>query len=155
VTSGLASERAFVGANAVQLERLFQDLVALARAARLPDGTPAVAHEDVQAQLADARVRVLEVELIVRDTVERILVDDEHPSDGPVAKLAYTEMNVALCELALGLLSSAASIDEAGAEVADRWYHNFLWGRALTISGGASEIMRGLIGRQLLGLPRA
>jgi len=32
---------------------------------------------------------------------------------------------------------------------------NFLWGRALTISGGTSEIMRGLIGRQLLGLPRA
>jgi alkylation response protein AidB-like acyl-CoA dehydrogenase len=34
-------------------------------------------------------------------------------------------------------------------------YSTFLWSRALTISGGASEIMRGLIGRQLLGLPRA
>ncbi len=155
VTSGLASERAFVGANAVQLERMFRDLVALATIARLDDGTAAIEHEDVQAQLADALVRVEEVKLIVRDTVERILVDDEQPSDGPVAKLAYTEMNVALCELALQLIGSAAAIDDDGAEVADRWYHNFLWGRALTISGGASEIMRGLIGRQLLGLPRA
>ncbi|ONH25410.1 acyl-CoA dehydrogenase [Pseudofrankia asymbiotica] len=155
VTSGLASERAFVGANAVQLERLFADLVTLARAARLPDGTTALRHEDVQAKLADALTRVEEVRLIVRDTVERILVDDEHPSDGPVAKLAYTETNVALTELAMEILASAASVDHEGLAVADRWRHNFLWGRALTISGGASEIMRGLIGRQLLGLPRA
>ncbi|CAO5249131.1 acyl-CoA dehydrogenase family protein [Frankia sp. AgKG'84/4] len=155
VTSGLASERAFVGANAIQLERLFQDLVALARTARLPDGTPALAHEDIQAKLAAALTRVEEVRLIVRDTVERILVEAEHPSDGPVAKLAYTETNVALSELALEIIASAVSIDDDGAQVADRWQHNFLWGRALTISGGASEIMRGLIGRQLLGLPRA
>ncbi|OAA27912.1 acyl-CoA dehydrogenase [Frankia sp. EI5c] len=155
VTSGLASERAFVGANAVQLERMFDDLVALARAARHPDGTAAIGHEDVQATLAEALARIEEVKLIVRDTVERILVDDEHPSDGPVAKLAYAETNVALTETAMRIITSAVSVDPEGVEVADRWYHNFLWGRALTISGGASEIMRGLIGRQLLGLPRA
>jgi len=72
-----------------------------------------------------------------------------------MSKLAYTEANVALCELALQILGSAAAIDETAQPVADRWYHNFLWSRALTISGGASEIMRGLIGRQLYGLPRA
>ncbi len=155
VTSGLASERAFVGANAVQVERLFDDLVALARSARLLDGTPIIQLADVQARLAEAKARVGEATLIVRDTVARILDDDEHPSDGPVAKLTYTELNVALCELALELIASSASIDDDGAAVADRWYHNFLWSRALTISGGASEIMRGLIGRQLLGLPRA
>ena len=62
---------------------------------------------------------------------------------------------MALCELALELIGSSESIDPDGRDIADRWYHNFLWSRALTISGGASEIMRGLIGRQLLGLPRA
>ncbi|WP_241831791.1 acyl-CoA dehydrogenase family protein [Parafrankia soli] len=155
VASGLASERAFVGANAVQLERMFADLVSLAAAARQPDGTTALEHEDVQAQLATALARVEEVKLIVRDTVDRILADDEHPSDGPVAKLAYTETNVALTELAMQLLTSSTSIDDSGHEVADRWYHNYLRGRALTISGGASEIIRGIIGRQLLSLPRA
>jgi alkylation response protein AidB-like acyl-CoA dehydrogenase len=155
MTSGLASERAFVGANAVQLDRMFTDLVGLAALARLPDGSAAIAHEDVQSQLAHARARVEEVKLIVRDTVDRILIDDEHQSDGPVAKLAYTETNVMLCELALEIIGSSASIDPEGLELADRWHHNFLWSRALTISGGASEIMRGIIGRQLLGLPRA
>ena len=155
VTSGLASERAFVGANAIQLELLFDDLVALAGAARQPDGSLAMEHEDVQVQLARAGARAEEVKLIVRDTVDRILRDEEHPSDGPVGKLAYTEMNNELCELALELISSSVSIDEGGLEVAARWRHNFLWSRALTISGGTSEIIRGLIGRQLLGLPRA
>jgi alkylation response protein AidB-like acyl-CoA dehydrogenase len=155
ITSGLASERAFVGANAIQLQRMFDDLVVLARTARLPDGSAAIDHEDVRADLADALVRVEEVKLIVRDAVDRILDDDEHPSDGPVAKLAYTELDVALTEQALELLASAAWVDDEGTAVAERWTHNFLWGRALTISGGSSEIMRGLIGRQLLGLPRA
>jgi alkylation response protein AidB-like acyl-CoA dehydrogenase len=155
VTSGLASERAFVGANAIQLQRMYDDLVALARAARLPDGSAPIEHEDIRATLADALVRVEEVKAIVRDTVDRILADDEHPSDGPVAKLAYTELNVALTELALEILASSASLEEDSVAVADRWHHNFLWGRALTISGGTSEIMRGLVGRQLLGLPRA
>ena len=155
ITAGLASERAFVGANAIQLQRMFDDLVALARAARMPDGTTAIEHADVRADLADALVRVEEVKAIVRDTVGRILDDEEHPSDGPVAKLAYSETNVALTEQALALIASASSVDESRREVAERWYHNFLWGRAITISGGSSEIMRGLIGRQLLGLPRA
>jgi alkylation response protein AidB-like acyl-CoA dehydrogenase len=154
VSSGLASERAFVGANAVQLQRMFDDLVALARGVRDDDGSAAIEHEDVRALLAGALARVHEVKLIVRDTVDRILVDQEQSSDGPMSKLAYTETNVALCELALQILGSAAEIDEDAQPVADRWYHNFLWSRALTISGGASEIMRGLIGRQLYGLPR-
>jgi alkylation response protein AidB-like acyl-CoA dehydrogenase len=155
VTSGLALERAAVGANAVQLEMMAGDLVALARGARLVDGTPAIAHEDVQERLAGALTRVATATLIVRDTVDRILVEADHPSDGPVAKLAYTEAFVALCELALELIASAAWFDNDTAPLVDRWHHDFLWSRALTISGGASEILRGLVGRQLLGLPRA
>ena len=153
ITSGLASERAFVGANAVQLEMMFDDLVALASTAYLSDGTYAIAHEDVQGQLAHARCEVEAVKLIVRDAVERILRDEEAPSDGPFVKLAYSELNVALCELALRIIASAQT-DESSREIVERWYENFLWSRALTISGGSSEILRGLVGRQLLGLPR-
>jgi alkylation response protein AidB-like acyl-CoA dehydrogenase len=155
ITAGLASERAFVGANALLLERLLADLVAVAGAARLPDGTVALDHEDVRRDLAAATVEVARATLIVRDTVERILAGAEHPSDGPVAKLAYTELNVALCEHALRLLAGSVSLDEGGRAAAVRCEEAFLWSRALTVSGGASEILRGLVGRQLLGLPRA
>ncbi|MFC5754470.1 acyl-CoA dehydrogenase family protein [Actinomadura rugatobispora] len=155
INSGLASERAFVGANAVQLEMMYDDLVALARAARLPDGSRAIDQESVQATLAELLARTEAAKLIVQDTVRRIVSDEEHPADGPVAKLVYTELNVELCERALGIVASAAHVDESDREVVERWYEAFLWSRALTVSGGASEIMRGIIGRQLLGLPRA
>jgi alkylation response protein AidB-like acyl-CoA dehydrogenase len=155
ISSGLASERAFVGANALQLEMMFRDLVALARSARLPDDSTAIEHEDVQVELARLLVRVEAAKLVVKDVVDRIVRNEEHPSDGPFAKLAYSELYVALCEAALELLASAASVDEPGREPTERWYAAFLWSRALTISGGASEILRGLIGRQLLALPRA
>jgi alkylation response protein AidB-like acyl-CoA dehydrogenase len=155
ITSGLASERAFVGANSMLLDRLFVDLVTVARYARLADGTTCLEHEDVRHELAGWLAEVEQVKLIVQDTVDRILLDAEHPSDGPVAKLAYTELNVSLCQVALRLLSSAVAVDEAGRAAADRCRSSFLWSRALTISGGASEILRGLVGRQLLGLPRA
>lgn len=155
ITAGLASERAFVGANALLLDRLFTDLVTLAGSARLADGSVALDHEDTRQELARALVEVELATLVVRDTVEAILADAEHPSDGPVSKLAYTELNVALCEHALRLMSSAVSIDPAGLAAAERCRNSFLWSRALTISGGASEILRGLVGRQLLGLPRS
>jgi alkylation response protein AidB-like acyl-CoA dehydrogenase len=155
ITSGLASERAFVGANAVQLEMMCDDLVALARTARLPDGSRAIEQEDVQIGLAQALAQTEAAKLIVQDTVRRVLRDEEHISDGPVAKLVYTELNVELCERAMDLISGASHIDEEGREVAERWHEAFLWSRALTISGGASEIVRGLLGRQLLDLPRA
>jgi len=67
----------------------------------------------------------------------------------------YTELDVALCEAAMELLGNASSVDHNAQDVVDRWYAAFLWSRALTISGGASEILRGIVGRQLLGLPRA
>jgi alkylation response protein AidB-like acyl-CoA dehydrogenase len=155
VTSGLASERAFVGANALQLEMMHADLVELARCCRLPDGSRAIEHADVQTRLGEALVDVEAVRLIVLDAVDRILRDEEHPSDGPVSKLAYSELYVRLCETALQILAEAPMVDDAGRAVVDRWYASFLWSRAITVSGGSSEIMRGLVGRQLLGLPRA
>jgi len=155
ITTGLASERAFVGANAVQLAMMFADLVALAGACRLPDGSVLIEHEDVRLRLADLFTEVEGARLVVVDTVERILRDEEHATDGAVAKLVSTETYVQLCEAALELLGNTAGLDEGADELVERWYAAFLWSRAPTISGGASEILRGIVGRQLLGLPRS
>jgi alkylation response protein AidB-like acyl-CoA dehydrogenase len=124
-------------------------------AAGLPGGERAIDQQDIQVMLADTVTKTEAAKLIVRDTVERMMRGEDHPSDGPAAKLVYTELNVELCERALELLAAATAVDEECQEVVERWYEEFLWSRALTISGGASEILRGIVGRQLLGLPRA
>ena len=75
-------------------------------------------------------------------------------SEAQVVKLMRAESNMDLQELAFGLEGPAAMTgggsDPGLAEIA----YGFLRSRANSIAGGTSEIMRNLIGEQLLGLPR-
>jgi alkylation response protein AidB-like acyl-CoA dehydrogenase len=153
-TAGLASERSYVGANAVQLDLMHSDLVALARAVRLDDGRSALEHEDVQQQVAAFWTRVLGVQLLVRDAAARAVVNRDTPVDGPEAKLAYTELNVSMCEYAIELLATG-QVGPEHADLVHRWEHAQLWSRALTISGGSSQIITGVLAQAMLGLPRS
>lgn len=153
VNSGLASERAYVGANAVMLELLFDDLLELAHHVEYPGGT-AIDDPVVREALADFSARTTAVELIARGAVDRVADGTDEPADGLIAKLAYTELNVAICLYAVNLAASGR-LRPAGADVYARWQQAFLWSRALTISGGSSEIVRNVLATQLFGLPRS
>jgi alkylation response protein AidB-like acyl-CoA dehydrogenase len=61
--------------------------------------------------------------------------------------------NVAICAYAMSLAASGR-LRPDGADSFIRWQQAFLWSRALTISGGSSEIIRNVLATQLLGLPR-
>jgi alkylation response protein AidB-like acyl-CoA dehydrogenase len=151
--SGLASERAYVGANAVMLQLLFDDLVELARHVELPGGS-AINDPVVREALADFNARVAGVQLIARRAVDRVAGGTDKPTDGMIAKLAYTELNVAICMYAVNLEASGR-LNAGGADVSARWRQAFLWSRALTISGGSSEIVRNVLATQLFGFPRS
>jgi alkylation response protein AidB-like acyl-CoA dehydrogenase len=154
VSSGLASERGYIGANAVQLDVMHQDLVALARVSLL-DGTPAIEQGDVRLQLASlkAAVEAARTSSLRATSDDPLLVTDG--SEGLVAKLTYTELYVQLSEAAVALIGITERMDNRTDELRERWFHAMLWSRALTISGGASEIIRSLIAQQALGLPRS
>ncbi|MBJ7337200.1 acyl-CoA dehydrogenase family protein [Mycolicibacterium sp.] len=153
VNTGLASERAYVGANTVMLELLFDDLVELARQVEYPAGL-AIDDPVVREALADHHARVAGVECIARRAVDRVANGTDVPADALIAKLAYTELNVALCLYAMELAASGRLRPE-GAEVYARWQQAFLWSRALTISGGSSEIVRNVLATQLFGFARS
>jgi alkylation response protein AidB-like acyl-CoA dehydrogenase len=153
VNTGLASERAYVGANAVMLELLFDDLVELARNIEYPSGL-AIDDPVIREALADFSASVSAVECIARRAVDRVATGTDSPADALVAKLAYTELNVAICLYAVNLAASGRLLPR-GAEVYARWQQAFLWSRALTISGGSSEIVRNVLATQLFGFPRS
>ncbi len=83
--------------------------------------------------------------------------------EGSVAKLAMAELNKELFELAIDLLGADAlvgydytfrrpeTLSTEGIEHGVR--HAFLRVRANSIEGGTSEIMRNILGEQVLGLP--
>jgi alkylation response protein AidB-like acyl-CoA dehydrogenase len=153
VNTGLASERAYVGANTVMLELLFDDLVELARHVQYPSGS-AIDDPVVREEIADYSARVSGVECIARRAVDRVVSGTDVPADALIAKLAYTELNVAICLYAVNLAASGRLRPE-GTEVYARWQQAFLWSRALTISGGSSEIVRNVLATQLFGFPRS
>ena len=83
--------------------------------------------------------------------------------EGSVAKLAMAELNKSLFELCIDLLGADAmvgydysfrrpeTLSTEGIENGVR--HAFLRVRANSIEGGTSEIMRNILGEQVLGLP--
>jgi alkylation response protein AidB-like acyl-CoA dehydrogenase len=83
--------------------------------------------------------------------------------EGSVAKLAYAELNKALYEFCIDLLGPhgqigydytfrrADELDVSGGARGPRYA--FLRVRANSIEGGTSEIMRNILGEQVLGLP--
>ena len=74
--------------------------------------------------------------------------------EAQVVKLLRAEANMALQSLAVSLEGPrAAAHDGTDTETAEIVY-GFLRSRANSIAGGTSEIMRNVIGEQLLGLPR-
>ena len=83
--------------------------------------------------------------------------------EGSIAKLAFAELNQAIYEFAIELLGPAGLVDydftfrraeelsvDGGTGQARK---SFLRVRANSIEGGTSEIMRNILGEQVLGLP--
>lgn len=151
--SGLASERAYVGANAVMLGLLFDDLIELARTIDYPGG-PAIDDLAVRDEIADFSARVSAVQLLARQAVASVAEGTDAPADGLIVKLSYTELNVAICRYAVNLAATGVLRPE-GHAVYHRWRQAFLWSRALTISGGSSEIIRNVLATQLFSFPRS
>jgi alkylation response protein AidB-like acyl-CoA dehydrogenase len=82
--------------------------------------------------------------------------------EGSVAKLAMAELNKAIYELCVDLLGPAGMVgydfsfrrpDELNVEGWGDARKGFLRVRANSIEGGTSEIMRNILGEQVLGLP--
>jgi alkylation response protein AidB-like acyl-CoA dehydrogenase len=132
---------------------LFDDLIELARNVDYPSGT-AIHDPVVREALADMHARVCAVQQVARSTVIRLASGADDIADGLIAKLAYTELNVAICRFAVELAASG-DLQPPGEDVYARWRQAFLWSRALTISGGSSEIVRNVLAIKLFNFPRS
>lgn len=154
IMAGLDFERFGIGANVILLELLIDDLVMLARNAAL-DGSPAIEHDDIRQKVAELAVEVEVAKAFIDDHVERLIIGADHPGDGSIAKLSFSEtyhrVSAYGTELAAMVCTVAAdpSVEQAKQRLRECW----LWSRAYTISGGSNEMMRNILAKRRLLLP--
>ena len=86
----------------------------------------------------------------------RIANGTEDAADGPLAKVFYSEVNLAMTEFGVALQGIGGMAVEGDRQAyADGWWQDaYLYARAYTIAGGANEVLKTVVAERALGLPR-
>jgi len=154
-SASLSQERSGVGARAVELQAQLDDLFELARQATA-GGRPALADSATRQRLGKLAALVHVTDVMSKAVQSRIAGGTEDAADGPLAKIFYSEVNLALTELGVALQGiDGMAVESDGRAYADGWWQDaFLYARAYTIAGGANEVLKTVVAERALGLPR-
>ena len=73
-----------------------------------------------------------------------------------VNKLVSTELNHAICALAIEVMGDYGVLDRKSRHVVDRgiWPYEFMFTLGLIIGGGTSQIQKNIISERGLGMPK-
>lgn len=153
--ASLGHERSGVGARAVELHSQLDDLVALARRSAA-GGQPAIADSATRQRLGRLAALAHVTDVMSKAVQSRIANGTEDAADGPLAKVFYSEVNLAMTEFGVALQGVGGMAVEGDPQAyADGWWQDaFLYARAYTIAGGANEVLKTVVAERALGLPR-
>jgi len=151
----LAHERAGVAGLVVKLRLAIGALIDLARGVNL-DGRPAIDSDRIRDRIGQFSAEVDALSALTYANLTRASRGSERAHDAPMAKLMFSELNLAIASFAVEMCGEDGILTDGDAHVLDdgRWQDEWLYARAYTIAGGSSEIMRTLIAERGLGLPR-
>jgi len=142
-----------VGSLGMQLSfaQQLDDLIVLARA------TGAVDDPTIREELARSWSEVRIMRFTAQRTLAAIDGTANAATNGPatsIAKLYWSQWFQRFGELAMRVRGASALVSEDVAFGTDGLQQTFLFGRAVTIFAGSSQIQRNIIGESVLGLPR-
>ena len=106
--------------------------------------------------LAELAIETEILRLLTYKQVSAVMRTGRPGPEGSCLKLVWSELDMRLKELAIGLEGPYAALARGGSRAIDggRWQHEYLWSRAASIYAGTSEIQRNIIAQRVLGLPR-
>lgn len=146
----LANERVSLSTGGVLWGRgpSASDLVDLARRHGVDDPV-------LRQRLAAMHIEGELLRLLRLRTVSAAVRGEQPGPETSIRKVFADEHGQRLMALALALAGAHGLVADAGpfGEAADLWRYGFLFGPALTIGGGTSEVQRNIIGERVLGLP--
>ena len=151
--SGLEMERFGVGGTVASLGMLIDDLVRLSRSLQLGGGT-ALGQDDILLAISDLDTEAEAAAAFVAQHIQTLLSGQPDEGGAVMAKLLTTETYNRIAEYGVHLADEGVLNDDPEAELSRRRLVDaWLWSRALTISGGSSEVMRNILAKRRLGLP--
>ena len=150
----LAHERNMLGST-TRTQQMFQGLLRLARTRRR-NGKAASEDPVLRQKLADLEISVEAMKAHSYRQLTDALRGRSPGIAASVNKLVSTELNHAICALALEVLGEAGPIDRRSKFVVDRgiWPYEFMFTLGLVIGGGTSQIQKNIIAERGLGLPK-
>jgi alkylation response protein AidB-like acyl-CoA dehydrogenase len=119
-------------------------------------GRPALADSATRQRLGRLAALAHVTDVMSKAVQSRIVNGTEDAADGPLAKVFYSEVNLAVTEFGVGLQGvDGLAVEGDGGGYADGWWQDaFLYARAYTIAGGANEVLKTVVAERALGLPR-
>ena len=153
--SSLVHERSGVGARGAELLLQLDDLLDIAESVSM-GGRPALEDGGVRRSIGKLATDVQVTDLMGKMVQSRVLHGSEDPADAPVAKIFFSEVNLAAAELGISLQGvDGLMVEGDPAAVANGWWQDaYLYARAYTIAGGSNEVLRNVVAERALGLPR-
>ncbi len=155
VTAALQNERGIMYVVEMQI------LLAKQRDALLRLARERVAHLNptIRQQLANIHLGVETFRATCQRTMSKLLRMGMPGPEASIIKLHWTELTQAMPQIGMAILGVSGQLYEtpvpgARAESAEWVQAGFLAAPAASIASGTSEIMRGIIAMQVLGLPR-
>jgi alkylation response protein AidB-like acyl-CoA dehydrogenase len=151
--SGLETERFGVGGNVLLLNVLLDDLAEVVRHLRIGSDA-AITRPDIRGDIAALTSEAQAARAFVALQVDQALAGTDQPADASIAKLLYTETYGRIARYGVSLVAEHGPVPDSVSPQTDRLRDAWLWSRALTISGGSSEVMRNIIAKRRLHLPQ-
>lgn len=134
----------------IEIGRIVEQLIVLARTARDFTGKPVIQCGDVASRLAVARAEAAALRAMSYMTISRVANDEALGAAGIIPAVYGTEFVQRVHQLALDIIGvNALAMDGPGS-----WPKRYLASRLRTLAGGTAQIRRNIIGERLLGLPR-
>jgi len=144
-----------VSARAVKLRVLLDQLIADARCLER-DGRPVIEDHEVRVILTRTHVQLEVLRCQSARTVGRMVATGRPGLETSLDKLQLTKAEQLLGDAALAVLGPAAPyVDPDGPADVRHWQGVYLYARAASIYGGASQVQKNIIAERILGLPRS